>query len=114
MGTAWQVGFGNSTSRPFFSSSTKFDAHLLIHRSFAVGGIIAAYAFLAKDAPIYKTGYSICLAFICLSAVSCLAYFFYVNGENRRREKMGEGEKMLTWEEKQDMGDLNPDYRYQL
>lgn len=87
---------------------------LLIHHPFIVGGIIAAYAFLAKDAPIYKTGYSICLAFICLSAVSCLAYFFYVNGENRRREKMGEGEKMLTWEEKQDMGDLNPDYRYQL
>ena len=67
---------------------------------FIVGGIIAAYSFLAADAPFYKTGYSICLAFICLSSVSCLAYFFYVSNENRRREQKGESDKILSKEEK--------------
>ena len=81
---------------------------------FIVGGIIAAYSFLAADAPFYKTGYSICLAFICLSSVSCLAYFFYVSNENRRRDQKGESDKILTKEEKEELGDLNPDYRYHL
>ncbi|KAI0698917.1 MFS general substrate transporter [Cytidiella melzeri] len=89
VGTGWQVGFGN------------------------IGGIIAAYAFLAQDAPEYKAGYSICLSFICLSAFSCTCYYLYISRENRRRDTMVEGERsMLTFEEKQEMGDLNPDYRY--
>ena len=48
VGTAWQIGFGN------------------------IGGIIATYSFLTQDkADFYKPGYSICIAFICLSAASC-------------------------------------------
>ncbi|THH33730.1 hypothetical protein EUX98_g439 [Antrodiella citrinella] len=60
--TAWQVGFGN------------------------VGGIVAAYAFLAQDAPRYITGYGLCVAFVCFSAVSCCVYFFACLRENRRRD----------------------------
>jgi MFS family permease len=63
IGTAWQVGFGN------------------------IGGIIATYAFISTDAPYFKKGYSICLGFLCLSAVSCLAYAAAVTVENRRRDK---------------------------
>jgi len=90
VGTGWQVGFGN------------------------IGGIIAAYAFLAQDAPKYKIGYSICLSFICLSAASCFAYFFFITSENRKRERAGDEGPHLSWAEKQEMGDLNPDYRYLL
>ena len=36
VGSAWQVGFGN------------------------IGGIIAVFAFVAADAPLYVKGYSIC------------------------------------------------------
>ncbi|ESZ92196.1 putative Uncharacterized transporter [Sclerotinia borealis F-4128] len=93
VGSAWQVGFGN------------------------VGGIIATYAFLAKDSPEFKSGYAICLGFLCLSAVSCAAYVLVVGWENRRRDKRmgaGAGVSGLTEEEKMDLGDLSPEYRYLL
>lgn len=89
VGTAWQVGFGN------------------------VGGIIATYAFLAKDAPEYRTGYAICLGFLCLSAVSCLLYFMAVFFENRQRDRRPR-DLGLTEYEKTELGDLNPEYRYLL
>lgn len=112
IGTAWQVGFGN------------------------IGGIIATYAFLSQDAPYYKTGYSICLAFLCLSAASCVLYAAAVTIENRRRDK-APTDLNLTEYEKTELGvcfspcyltlsgplytdsniflqDLSPDYRYML
>ncbi|KAH0131088.1 MFS general substrate transporter, partial [Aureobasidium melanogenum] len=51
VGSAWQVAFGN------------------------IGGIIAVYCFLKTEAPLYTKGYSICIAFTCLSVVSCIAYY---------------------------------------
>ncbi|KAJ3490285.1 hypothetical protein NLI96_g1532 [Meripilus lineatus] len=88
--TGWQVGFGN------------------------IGGIIAAYSFLAKDAPRYITGYSICIAFICLSMLSCGVYFLGLVWENRQRDRGQVRGVDLPPEEKEKMGDLNPDYRYLL
>lgn len=89
VGSAWQVGFGN------------------------IGGIIAVYAFLKKDAPKYTTGYSICIAFVCLSALSCATYFVMCAWQNRSREKSAR-DLSLTEHEKMDLGDLNPEYRYLL
>jgi len=94
VGTAWQVGFGN------------------------IGGIIAVYSFLASDAKnFYAKGYKICLGFICLSAASCILYFIACLYQNRQKNRLpadqAEG-KMLTEEEKMDLGDLAPNYRYQL
>jgi sugar phosphate permease len=63
VGTAWQVGFGN------------------------IGGIIATFCFLTKDSPKYLPGYSICIAFCCLSAASCCAYAAAVSWENRKRDR---------------------------
>jgi len=89
VGTAWQIGFGN------------------------IGGIIASYSFQATDAKTYfHKGYSICLSFICLSAVSCVIYFFACVSQNRRREKSHD--VGLTDYEKTELGDLSPDYRYML
>jgi len=92
VGTAWQVGFGN------------------------IGGIIAVYVFLAKDAPKYITGYSVCIAFICLSVIADCVYFAGIILENRRRSRaeVRDANAVLTAEEKTKMGDLNPDYRYLL
>lgn len=59
VGTAWQIGFGN------------------------IGGIVATFAFLAKDAPEYRTGYALLLGFFCLGAVSAAAYFAAVWWGNR-------------------------------
>jgi len=94
VGTAWQIGFGN------------------------IGGIIATYAFLAKDAPFYTRGYAICVGFICLSALSCCVYFAAVWGANKHRERermLGrEAEAGLSEREVEERGDLAGGYRYQL
>lgn len=78
-----------------------------------IGGIIATFSFLKKDAPKYTKGYSISIAFVILSALSCTAYFFMCNWANRRRNKSVR-DVGLTEYEKTEMGDLNPDYRYLL
>ncbi|KAH8106174.1 MFS transporter-like protein [Cristinia sonorae] len=88
--TAWQIGFGN------------------------IGGIIAAYAFLTKDAPRFITGYSLCIAFTCLSFVSCCIYYVACIYENRQRDNNLNTGSELSEEEKQRLGDLNPNYRYLL
>ncbi|KAL6707164.1 High-affinity nicotinic acid transporter [Coniothyrium glycines] len=89
VGSAWQVSFGN------------------------IGGIIAVFAFLKKDAPKYTPGYSICIAFVCLSALSCATYFVMCLWQNRSRDKSVR-DVGLTEYEKTELGDLNPEYRYQL
>lgn len=86
--SGWQIGFGN------------------------IGGIIAVFAFLAKDAPRYRNGYSIGLGFMCLSIVSQCAYFAACLFENRRRERTPKREDG-GWEEGE-LGDLSMNYRYQL
>lgn len=89
VGSAWQVGFGN------------------------IGGIIAVFTFLKKDAPRYIPGYSIGIAFVFLSAFSCTLYFFMCTAANRKREKSVR-DVGLTEYEKMELGDLNPEYRYLL
>jgi len=89
VGTAWQIGFGN------------------------IGGIIATYAFQMKDAPQYRRGYSICIGFVCLSAVSCCVYFVACWVQNRNRDRSPK-DLSLTEFEKTEKGDMSPDYRYLL
>jgi len=89
VGSAWQIAFGN------------------------IGGIIATYSFLSKDAKsFYHRGYSICLGFICLSAFSCVLYLIACVWQNRNKEKTHD--VGLTEYEKTEMGDLSPDYKYML
>ena len=129
VGTAFQIGFGNSAylaaaslpfarlTRPNLISALRptllpFPRSHLLTRT--VGGIIAVFAFLAKDAPKYIPGYSICIAFIALSLIANIIYFLGVSWENRTRDcDAAKGMHVnLTEEDKKRMGDLNPDYRY--
>lgn len=81
--------------------------------SSTVGGIIAVYAFLAKDAPRYTPGYSICIAFICLSLIANCVYLAAIKFENRKRDRLqAQGGSSLSPDERKRLGDLNPDYRY--
>jgi hypothetical protein len=88
-----------------------------------IGGIIASYLFPAADAKThYKKGYSVCLAFVCLSILSSTLYVLGISWENRRRAQgrpviwgspdRNEDEKGLSEEDKDKLGDLNPEYRY--
>lgn len=89
VGTAWQVGFGN------------------------IGGIIAVYSFLSKDAPKYITGFSINIAFCILSLLCCVLYYFLCSMDNRKRDSAPVA-STLTEEEKVELGDKSPSYRYLL
>ncbi|KAI0822715.1 major facilitator protein [Trametes gibbosa] len=90
VGTAAQIGFGN------------------------IGAIIAAYLFLAKDSPRYISGYSVNIAFISLALVSACGYYLAVRAENRKRDRAAAQGMVddLSPEEKEKLGDLDPDYRY--
>ncbi|KAI2462844.1 MFS general substrate transporter [Annulohypoxylon bovei var. microspora] len=54
IGTGWLISFGN------------------------IGGIVATFIFMKKDAPYYHTGYSICLSTGCLCVVACACYTLYI------------------------------------
>lgn len=60
IGSAWMIGFGNT------------------------GAIIATFSFLARDAPGYHTGYSLCIGSLCLCVGSCAVYAALAWRENRR------------------------------
>ena len=72
------------------------------------------YAFLARDAPSYIPGYSICIASLAFTLLTNTTYFIALLRENRKRDRLqAKGVYSgLTEEEKKQMGDLNPDYRY--
>ncbi|PGH13944.1 hypothetical protein AJ79_03359 [Helicocarpus griseus UAMH5409] len=94
VGTAWQIAFGN------------------------IGGIIATYAFLEKDAKIfYRPGYSISVAFICLSGAMCIVYLLLLLHRNRSRDKKAAVDATVVADQAAadpHLGDLSPSYRYQL
>lgn len=89
VGTAWQVGFGN------------------------IGGIIATFSFVVKNGVTdYKTGYIICLSFVCLSALACTSYMASLWWENKRRDDAPVDPATIPEEEQAYLGDLAPTYRY--
>lgn len=89
VGSAWQVGYGN------------------------LGGIIAVFIFLTKDAPTFTTGYSVCLAFTVISMIASTIYGLGCMMANKKRDSMTDVPD-LTEDEKTTLGDLSPDYRYLL
>ena len=90
VGSAWQVGFGN------------------------IGGIIASFAFQKDDAPEFIPGYSISIAFTILSIIACIIYGAACYMQNKKRDRETGNEHGLTEEEKTELGDMSPDYRYLL
>ncbi|EZF73809.1 hypothetical protein H105_04334 [Trichophyton soudanense CBS 452.61] len=89
IGTGWQIGFGN------------------------IGGIIATYSFLEKDAPQFKPGHSISIGFLCLAVVSSVLYLFLILSRNKKKDAQGAPTQALDQEDG-DLGDLSPNYRYQI
>ncbi|GMM37942.1 hypothetical protein DASC09_052670 [Saccharomycopsis crataegensis] len=75
VGTSWQVGFGN------------------------IGGIIATYLFLSKDAPYFVTGLSVSIAFVVFAMIFMVILFIYYYKENQKK---------LTYEYQQKFESLTP------
>lgn len=53
------------------------------------GGILAPFAFLARYAPYYETGYSICMGVAVLGVVTTLSYASLIMLERRRDIRSG-------------------------
>lgn len=51
-----------------------------------MGGIVAAYAFLQKDAPKYLPGYGICVGFTCLALLACSLYYWGLTRANAQQK----------------------------
>lgn len=58
---------------------------------------------MATDAPKYTKGYAICVSFICLSVLACVAYAAAITWENKRRSRQAH-DLNLTETEKMDLG----------
>lgn len=91
VGTAWQIGFGN------------------------IGGIIATFIFLAKDAPVYKPGLSVSIAAVCFSIVITIVYYIAIIRLNKVKKTDTYREKFETYDSrtKINAGDKNPNFVYQ-
>ena len=78
MGSAFQIGFGN------------------------IGGFVAAWAFLDKDWPVFRNGFTICIAFQVVALLAAAGYATCVVLENKRRWFIDPA--VLTEEEKDSVG----------
>ena len=87
---------------------------MLIQFFCIVGGIIAPFVFLAKDAPEYHPGYSVCLSFLCMSALASTVYLIVCIMENQQRVKGLSDNDGVAGDEKELLGDLHPSYQYML
>ena len=81
-------------------------------RHLTVGGIISTWSFLAKDAPNYIPGYSVCIVFLGISLAACCVYLAGITLENRRRDRLRSSEVDLSAESKEIIDDLDLKYRY--
>lgn len=90
VGTAFVIGFGN------------------------IGGIISSFIFPNNDAPRYKKGFGICIAFSCLAFFLLVVYYAYVKISNKRKQSDSYKQKWNQLDERSKIikGDLNPDFTY--
>lgn len=75
-----------------------------------LGGIVASNVFFDREAPLYRTGYGVCLGMLCLCAVACTSLYFGVVKENRRRVR-GERDDRLNGPDADNLGDDHPHWR---
>ena len=77
------------------------------------GGIITSLVFPATDAPLYRTGFTVCLALLVMAALLMVGFIVGLKLENERRRR---GERdyrfRLPQEEVGNLGDDHPDFRF--
>ena len=69
---------------------------------------------MPEDGPKFVTGYSLCIGFTILSIIASSAYGVGCWYANKQRDRRSGEDHGLTREEKMDLGDLAPEYRYLL
>ncbi|KAI5958738.1 TNA1 [Candida pseudojiufengensis] len=79
-----------------------------------IGGIIATFIFLSKDAPRYIPGLSVSIAAACFSIFCALAYWFLCYRLNQAKKTDAYKQKFNELNERDQInsGDRNPDFVY--
>jgi hypothetical protein len=86
-----------------------------------LGGICGSNVYLKKEAPVYHTGFGVCLGFCVMGIIGAFILRFEYKRQNRARDELiiregGEGavRSKYTNAELLEMGDLSPFWRYTL
>lgn len=61
-----------------------------------LGGVLSAYMYLPKDAPLYHHGHAGLIAINVFAAVLSIGMSLYLRRENARRDKVGKDPKAYT------------------
>jgi MFS family permease len=80
-----------------------------------VAGVIGAFIFIRSEAPTYRTGYGVALGMMWFGALCAGVMAGLMWAENRRRER-GERNGRLAFpeEDRKNMGDWHPSFRFTL
>ncbi|KAH8901167.1 putative MFS nicotinic acid transporter Tna1 [Thozetella sp. PMI_491] len=77
-----------------------------------MGGAAAANFYFAKDAPRYRLGHSLVLAFVALGLLTTVLYYVLCRRINSRRDRNPEAAQQYSQQELIDLGDRAPTFRY--
>ncbi|KAK2616192.1 hypothetical protein QQS21_000824 [Conoideocrella luteorostrata] len=80
-----------------------------------IAGIIGSIIFLANEAPLYKTGYSVSVALMWVGILAAALMFGLMWRENRKRDAGERDDRLkLSEEVKDNLGDWHPSFRFTL
>jgi MFS family permease len=78
-------------------------------------GIMGAFIFIRSEAPTYKTGYSVAVSMMWFGALCAITMAGLMWRENRKRDRGERDERLSANEEdRKNMGDWHPSYRFTL
>lgn len=80
----------------------------------SLGGILAPWMFLSRDAPAYRTGHAILVAFLCGSWACSVGLWWYCRWENIQRDAGKRDHRLhgLTREQELELSSGHPAFRY--
>ena len=80
----------------------------------SLGGIIAPWVYLPSDAPRYRTGHGVLLAFLCGSWLCAIGLVLYSKWENKQRDAGKRDYRLngLSREEELELSSKHPAFRY--
>jgi len=77
------------------------------------GGIVASNMFLESQAPEYPLGFGLGLGLVWVCVLSAVIFLFYIRRENRlRRDGRRDDRYNLPEDEKRNLGDDHPSFRF--
>lgn len=77
------------------------------------GGIVTSLVFPATEAPLYRTGFAVCLALLVMAAVLMVGFVLGLRVENEKRERGDRDCRLrLPQDEVCNLGDDHPEFRF--